>query len=185
MPLDRESLKGLLLIASPSIFDPNFRQAVVLIAEHNEEGAMGVVLNRPTEATIGDVAPQLEVFADADETIYAGGPVQPSALIVLGQFIDPSAAALPILGDIGFVGIGTELDEVERAVHQSRVFAGHAGWGPDQLQAEMESEDWIVQPATHDDVFSHSAAELWTTLLQRMGGEYALMARMPFDPSVN
>jgi putative transcriptional regulator len=178
-------LTGRLLIASTSIFDPNFRQAVVLIAKHDEEGAMGVVLNRPSEATIGEVAPQLESLAELDEVVYFGGPVQPTSLIVLAQFDDPGNAALTILGDIGFVAVGTELDEVAGATGRSRAFAGHSAWGPGQLEMELERDDWIAEQASYDDVFSERAEELWHAVLQRRGGQYALMARMPFDPSVN
>lgn len=180
-----DELTGRMLIASPSIFDPNFRQTVLLIARHDEEGAMGVVLNRPTEATIGEAAPQLLGLAESAEPIYYGGPVQPTSLVLLAEFDDPEDAALPVLGDIGFVAIGTELDKVGELTRRTRAFAGHAGWGPGQLEAELERDDWIVESASHDEVFSERAGELWQRVLGRKGGQFALMARMPFDPSVN
>ena len=180
-----DSLKGKLLIASPSIYDGNFRQTVVLIAEHNDEGAMGVVLNRPSETSIGEAAPQLAGVTDADDPVYVGGPVQPSSVIVLAEFQDPDEAALTILGDIGFVGVGSELDEVGEHVRRARVFAGHSGWAPEQLEAEMERDDWIVEEPARDDIFSDDAGELWQQVLARKGGQFAVMARMPFDPSVN
>ena len=180
-----DSLKGKLLIASPSIYDGNFRQTVVLIAEHNDDGAMGVVLNRPSETSIGEAAPQLSSVTDAGDPVYVGGPVQPSSVIVLAEFEDPADAALTILGDIGFVGVGSELDDVGERVRRARVFAGHSGWAPEQLEAEMERDDWIVEAAARDEIFSADAGELWQQVLARKGGQFAVMARMPFDPSVN
>jgi putative transcriptional regulator len=183
--MEEESHRGRLLIASPSIYDPNFRQAVVLLAEHSEEGAMGVVLNRPSDTQVIDAAPQLSVLADPDEPVFVGGPVQPQSLVVLAEFEDPELAALTVLDDIGFVAVGSELEDLAGATRQIRAFAGHAGWGPGQLEAELEREDWIVEPAAREDVFSEAAEGLWNELLQRKGGQFALMARMPFDPSTN
>jgi putative transcriptional regulator len=184
MPED-ESLKGQVLIASPSIFDPNFRQAVVLIAQHDETGAMGIVLNRPSEATVGDLTPALTRLSGLDDTVYVGGPVDETSLIVLAQFDEPDAAALMVIGDIGFVAVGTDLEDVAGVTRRARAFAGHSGWAPGQLEMEMAGEDWITEPASYDDVFAPRAEELWQAVLQRKGGHYAVMARMPFDPSVN
>jgi putative transcriptional regulator len=97
-----ESLSGQLLLASPSLQDPNFRRAVVLIGAHSEDGAMGVVLNRPSTTTVGEVVPQLEPAVADDETVYVGGPVQPHSIVFLAEFIDPEPAGLLVLGRIGF-----------------------------------------------------------------------------------
>jgi putative transcriptional regulator len=183
--MNDDSLRGRLLIASPSIFDTNFRQAVVLLAEHSDEGAMGVVLNRPSDTTVVDAAPQLSVLADPDEAVYVGGPVQPQSLVVLAEFEDPDLAALTILDDIGFVAVGSELEDLAGATRRVRAYAGHAGWGSGQLEAEMEREDWIVEEPSREDVFSDAGERLWGDLLERKGGQFALMARMPFDPSTN
>lgn len=180
-----ESLKGQVLIASPSIFDPNFRQAVVLIAQHDESGAMGVILNRPSEASVGDLAPALTGLAGLDDTVYMGGPVEKNSLIVLAQFDEPDAAALMVIGDIGFVAVQSDIDEVSAGTRRARAFAGHSGWAPGQLEMEMARDDWITEPASYDDVFAPRADELWQAVLQRKGGSFALMARMPFDPSLN
>lgn len=174
-----------MLIASPSIFGPDFRQAVVLIAQHDETGAMGVVLNRPSETTVGDVAPVLTRLSGLDETVYVGGPVDDTSLIVLAQFDEPDAAALMVLGDVGFVALGSDLDDLAGVTRRARAFAGHSGWAPGQLEAEMAREDWITEPASYDDVFAARAEELWHAVLARKGGNFAVMARMPFDPSVN
>ena len=180
-----DSLRGRLIVASPSIFDGNFRQSVVLIAEHSEAGAMGVVLSRQSQTTIAQAAPQLEAIIDGEEPIHVGGPVQGSALVVLAEFQDPGDSAFTVLEDIGFVAVGTDIDDLSGAVRNARAFAGHAGWGPGQLEAELEREDWIVMAPRREDIFNEEPEALWGRLLERKGGAYALMARMPFDPSVN
>ncbi len=180
-----ESLRGQLLIAGATLPDPNFSRAVVLVCAHTGEGALGLVLNRPGELLIGDVAPDLATVTGDRATIDTGGPVQPGGLIVLAEFDDPALAGVPVIGAIGLVGEGTDLDELADGTRRARVFAGHAGWGPGQLDAELEREDWFVAPAGIEDVFDPDADELWRRVLARMGGHYALVARMPVDPTVN
>lgn len=180
-----ESLKGKLLIASPSLEDPNFVRTVVLVAEHNDDGAMGLVLNRPTATTVAESAPELEELVEVDEPIYVGGPVQPTAVIVLAAFEDPSSAGLLIRDDVGFLSAHADFAESVSATRRMRVFAGHAGWGPGQLDEELEREDWIVEPARPEDFFVDAAEELWSAVLTRKGGTFALVARMPLDPSLN
>lgn len=180
-----DSLKGKLLLASPALEDPNFVRSVVLIAEHDDEGAMGLVLNRPAEVTVGDSAPELEELVDAREPLYVGGPVQPTAVIVLAAFTDPGAAGLLISDDVGFLSAQIDLADSRDATHHARVFAGHAGWGPGQLDEELEREDWIVETPRPDELFSSEPDGLWSQVLTRKGGTFALVARMPVDPSVN
>jgi putative transcriptional regulator len=180
-----ESLSGQLLVAAPSLLDPNFRRTVVLVGAHSEEGAMGVVLNRPSEVTVGEAVPQLEQAVGELETVYVGGPVQPSSIVFLAEFLDPSPAGLLVLGRIGFPAPEADIDELSDAIARRRVFAGYAGWGEGQLDEELDQGDWIAQPARPEDVFTQDPDELWSKVLARKGGAYALMARMPLDPSVN
>lgn len=180
-----DSLKGKLLLASPTLEDPNFARTVVLVAEHTEEGAMGLVLNRPTETTVGDSAPELEELVGAGEPIYVGGPVQPNAVIVLAAFTDPGAAGLLISDDVGFLSAQLDIAESAAVTQRTRIFAGHAGWGPGQLDEELEQEDWIVETPRPDELFASDPDELWSRVLTRKGGTFALVARMPLDPSVN
>jgi putative transcriptional regulator len=180
-----ESLSGQLLLASPKLLDPNFRRSVVLVGAHSEDGAMGVVLNRPSEVTVGEAVPQLEPAMDEQEPVYFGGPVQPSSIVVLGEFLDPEPAGLLVLGRIGFPAPEAGIEELAQATARRRVFAGYAGWGEGQLDAELEQGDWIAHPAVPDDVFTEAPRELWRTVLERKGGSFALIARMPVDPSVN
>lgn len=166
--------------------DPNFRRTVVLIAEHNEAGAMGVILNRPAEVTVAGAVPELEELAEHDEAVHLGGPVGESSVTVLAEFVDRDAAALLIEDDLGFLGSQAEEHEhLADVVNRARVFAGHAGWEPGQLEAEMEEESWIVEPALREDVFTEDPEGLWSSLLRRKGGEYVVIATMPDDPTLN
>jgi putative transcriptional regulator len=180
------SLKGQLLIASPSIHDPNFRRAVIYMTEHGDEGAMGLVLNRAAETTVGEAVPELAWLTDRDAVVHVGGPVAPQSVVVLAEFEEPELSALLVDEDLGF--LPAEVDDVSAlssALGRRRVFAGHAGWGPGQLEAEMEEESWIVEPATREDVFTTEPDELWSIVLRRKGQEYALLSTMPMDPSLN
>jgi putative transcriptional regulator len=178
------SLTGQLLVASPGLFDPNFRRTVVLVTEHNEDGAAGLVLNRPTDAEVSDVVPQLESLVDDGDLIFMGGPVQPNGVLVLGEFFDPADAAVPLFGSLGFPSLETP-EEVLPLTTRRRIFAGYAGWGSGQLEDELAREDWILEQAQNDDAFTEAPDELWADVLRRKGGIYELVARMPDDPSVN
>jgi putative transcriptional regulator len=180
-----ESAKGQLLIAGPSLLDPNFWRTVVLIVEHTDEGALGLVLNRPSETTVGEAVPQLEDLLALDDPLFIGGPVQPSAMMVLAQFEDPGDAALLAFGDVGVLGSSGDDEDPSAGVRTGRAFVGHAGWGPGQLETEMERGDWIIEPARREDAFTSEPLGLWSTVLTRKGGSYALIARMPADPSWN
>jgi putative transcriptional regulator len=180
-----DSLRGKLLVASPSLLDPNFERTVVLIAEHGEEGAMGIVLNRASEVEVGDAAESLADLVEPGELVHAGGPVQPTAVVIVAEFDDPEQAASLVLERVGFVGADADFDTLAADVVRVRVFAGLAGWGAGQLEAEIERDDWIVEPATADDVFAADPEALWSAVLERKGGQYALVARMPPDPSLN
>jgi putative transcriptional regulator len=180
-----DSVRGQLLIAGPSLLDPNFWRSVVLIVEHTNDGALGLVLNRPSETTVGEAVPQIEELVDLDERLFIGGPVQPSAVIVLAEFEDPDDAALIAFDDVGVLGTGSPPLELAAGVRVARAFVGHAGWGPLQLDGELERGDWILEPARRSDAFSAEARALWPEVLTRKGGSYALVARMPPDPSAN
>ena len=180
-----ESLRGQLLIAGPTLVDPNFARSVVLILEHSEEGAMGLVLNRPVEATVDEAAPELAEVVDGEQLLFQGGPVQPSGVIVLAEFADPDDAAMLVVDGVGPLAASADLAAVEIVDGRARAFAGPAGWGPGQLDSELERDAWIVEPARADDAFAPDAVRLWATVLERKGGEFALVARMPEDPRVN
>lgn len=180
-----DSARGQLLIAGPSLIDPNFWRTVVLIVEHSDEGAFGLVLNRPSETLVGEAVPEIEDLVDPDEPLYIGGPVQPSGVVVLGQFEDPGDGVLLAFDDVGVLGTGSSPEEHAAGLLTARAFVGHAGWGAGQLDEELERGDWILEPARLEDAFSPEPRELWPEVLTRKGGSYALVARMPADPSLN
>jgi putative transcriptional regulator len=181
-----DSLRGKLILAGPMLKDPNFDRAVVLITEHTEEGAMGLVLNRPSDATIGDAVPDLTWVTDAEDTVYVGGPVAPNGVIVLAEWTDPRQAVVLVDDDLGFVpGDADDPDALATAIRRARVYAGHAGWGPGQLEDELAGEAWIVEPPRREELFSDDAEGLWPAVLRRMGREFALLSTMPPDPSLN
>ena len=179
-----DSLRGKLLIASPALVDPNFARTVVLITEHNDEGAMGVVLNRPSETAVEDVASELSELV-VDEPVFIGGPVQPQALVVLAEFNDPEAAAWIVAADVGFVSAESEYDDLGRAIRRGRVYAGYSGWGAGQLEGELAEDAWIVEAPMPAELFPDDPLTLWQDVLARKGGQFALIARMPDDPSLN
>jgi putative transcriptional regulator len=178
------SLKGQLLIAGPALVDPNFRRTVVLVGEHSDEGALGVVLNRTSETTVGEAVPELSALVEGIEPVHVGGPVQPSAIVVLADFVEPDRAGSLVLDSVGFLPAEVDPDELGE-LRRARIFAGYAGWGPGQLDEELEEGSWIVEPALPEDVFSDDPAALWADVLRRKGGPYGVLALMPYDPSQN
>jgi putative transcriptional regulator len=179
-----QSLKGQLLIAGPTLVDPNFRRTVVLVGEHSEDGALGVVLNRASEATVDEAVPELTALVETSGQVHVGGPVQPSAIVVLADFVDPERAGSLVLESVGFLPAEVDPDELGE-LRRARVFAGYAGWGPGQLDGELEEGSWIVEPAQPDDVFTEDPEQLWADVLRRKGGAYGVLALMPLDPSLN
>ena len=173
-----ESLRGNLLIAAPSLFD-YFRRTVVLVVSHSEEGAMGVVLNRVSETTVAEAVPALAGLIRDDELVRIGGPVSPESVVALGEFEDLDEAATGVVGALGLL----DPDAPDPTLRRLRVYAGYAGWGPGQLDGEIEEGAWIVAPADPGDPFEDG--DLWADALQRKGGAYALLATMPTDPSLN
>jgi putative transcriptional regulator len=182
-----DSLRGMLLIAAPALKDPNFDRTVVFIAEHSEDGAMGLVLNRPSEAPVADAIPDLTwLTGTGDELVHVGGPVAPNGVIVLAEWDDPSQAVVLVDEDLGFVpGDVEDTDALAAAVRRARVYAGHAGWGPGQLEDEIAEEAWIVESPLREELFSADPEGLWSAVLRRKGREFALLSTMPPDPSLN
>src|SRR6266542_4101958 len=126
-----ETLEGNLLIASPSIYDPNFRRTVVLLTAHTEDGAIGLILNRRSETTIEEAVPQLAALIGSDEPIFAGGPVNPNGVAMLAEFEDATEAGVEVFGDIGFVALDASLEGEAPALRRRRVFAAScARWRP-------------------------------------------------------
>ncbi len=179
-----QSLKGHLLIAGPALVDPNFWRSVVLVGEHSEDGALGVILNRASEASVDEAVPELAALVDDMGAVHVGGPVQPSAIVVLADFVEPVHAGSLVLDSVGFLPSEVDPDTLGE-LRRARVFAGYAGWGPGQLDGELEEGSWIVEPALPEDVFTLEPEELWSDVLRRKGGPFGVLALMPPDPSLN
>lgn len=178
--------RGRLLVAAPALEDPNFRRAVVLMLEHSDEGALGLVLNRPTPLVSREALPaQLAELMPAQERVFQGGPVQPEAVILLGDFEDPSDAAGLAFGTVGIVDPEAAAAQRPGRLRAIRAFGGYAGWGGGQLEREVAEEAWVDAAPQVEDVFTDDHEGLWSRVIERKGGSWRLIARMPTDPSQN
>ena len=177
------ALRGQLLIASPALVDPNFRRAVVLVVAHDDDGAVGLVLNRRTEAEVAEAVPELADVVEPGALVSVGGPVQSEAVVVIAEWEDHDEAGAMVFGDVGLMSAEADADRVAENTRRLRVFAGYAGWGGGQLEAELEEDSWIVEPALEEDVFGDG--DLWASVLRRKGGAFTLVATMPEDPTLN
>lgn len=180
-----ESLKGHVLIAAPVLLDPNFRRTVVLILEHTPEGAVGLVLNRPSELVAGEAVPELSGLVAGDDHVWVGGPVQPQAVIAMAEYTDGVPVERSVVGPIAPLEVESGVEEARPHVARVRIFAGYAGWGEGQLDGELEEDAWFTSPALPGDVFTEDHATLWNRVLRRMGGHFKLIASMPEDPEMN
>ncbi len=179
-----DSLRGHLLVSAGSLYDPNFRHTVVLIGEHNEDGALGVVLNRPLDLTVAEAVPMLAELLDPGAKLFQGGPVRPQEPVLLVEADHAGILDLPVFASVGFL-VGEVPVDVRSHVRRARLFAGYAGWDAGQLEAEMAADSWIVDPARDEDVFTDEPETLWSRVLRRKGPGYELLSRMPIDPSMN
>ncbi|CAN5902444.1 YqgE/AlgH family protein [soil metagenome] len=177
---------GRLLIAEPFLHDDYFRRAVVLIAEHNEKGTVGFILNKPLEITVQNAIPE---FPEYEKLSYFGGPVQRDQLYfihTIGDKIDGSFSignGLYWLGD--FEKVKNLIEKKEISDDQIRFFIGYAGWEPGQLDKELKSKSWFVSKPDKEIIFNVDSSEMWTAAVKKMGNAFAPMANFPEDPSLN
>jgi putative transcriptional regulator len=183
---EQRMLAGRLLVAAPPLHDPNFFRTVVLLLDHDEHGALGLVLNRPGELAACEVVPRLAALLEDSAILYVGGPVQQDGVIGLAEYRDPATfGAQPVGGPVGVLDADLDADELAEGIARVRAFQGYAGWGPGQLESELAEDAWIVAPAHAADAFDEEPATLWRRALERLGGRYLMVARMPEDPEVN
>ncbi|NNE96244.1 MAG: hypothetical protein HKN24_09475 [Acidimicrobiales bacterium] len=182
------SYAGDLLVSRPDMVDPNFGGTLTFLLEHGDDGAIGIVLNRPSDLAVRDAFPDWAELTPSPRRIFVGGPVQTNAIIALGRnrpdVVPDARFDLPA----GLVSV--DLDEQAalargEGLHEVRIFAGYAGWGAGQLEEEMVNDAWWVVPGFVSDVFSESPEMLWTEVLQRNGGDFRWFAHLPQDPSIN
>lgn len=197
------SLRGRLLVAEPSLDDPNFRRTVVYLIEHSEGGALGLVLNRPGEVPVREAVPTWAPYVDGIDTVFLGGPVTPEGAICLARCPsagpaaslfggdedddepDPTAIFKPISTSIGALDLHGDPADAPPGVSDLRIFAGYAGWSGGQLELELDGGGWYVVDARDDDVFTPRPDTLWRDVLKRQRGALRAMAFAPEDPRSN
>jgi putative transcriptional regulator len=181
-------LKGRLVVATPLLADPNFDHAVVLVLEHGEEGALGVVLNRPSTVDVGVVLPEWHAHVSDPPQLFHGGPVGldgAMGVAPIERSADRAAAVDRLTGRFGLVDLDAPPESVAPHVGGVRVFAGHAGWGEGQLEDELAERSWYVVDAVADDVLTAEPENLWRRVLRRQGGELAIVSTFAEDASLN
>jgi putative transcriptional regulator len=180
---------GSLLVATPTLLDPNFDHAVVLMLDVDENGALGVVLNRPSTVEVGEILPDWSGVGHGPHVLFSGGPVSTdSALAVaaLPSRVDDEPVGFRRLYDeVGIVDLDTPTEVVGPALSGLRIFAGYAGWGEEQLVDEIRAGSWYVVPSQPGDVFGTDPTTLWTRVLRRQPGELAWVSTRPLDPTLN
>ena len=172
---------GMLLVASPLLEDPNFHKTVVFLLQHDLEGAVGVVLNRPSQEPVESHLPEWAMRLEDPPVIFVGGPVDPA--VAIGVVRSDRPADPTALRGVGMVDLAG--DPAASTPGPVRVFSGYAGWGPGQLEAELAEGAWMVLGAYEDDVFTRDPVGLWSAVLRRQGGTVAMLATFPIDPSMN
>ncbi len=193
-PAERESqdeptLTGSLLVASPQLTDPNFSRTVVLVLEHGEDGALGVVLNRPTALGVDEL---LEPWARQAQmapppVMFRGGPVAPDAVIGLARVhrTDETHGRHRVLESVTTVDLAVPPDDQPPGLEGVRLFSGYAGWSAEQLEEEIAEGAWFTLTAVVSDLFASDPERLWHDVLQRQGGDLAMLSGYPPHPSLN
>lgn len=173
-----ESFAGSLLVATPALIDPNFFRSVVLVLQHDDDGCVGVVLNRPTGERVAEHLPAWAERVPAPGTVNFGGPVEPEVAIGLSLAGDGMATGVPGLSLVDLAG------EPDNADHPIRVYSGYSGWGSEQLENEIAIGSWYVVQASPDDPFDNDEGQ-WRRVLRRQSGFLSVVSTFPDDPKQN
>jgi putative transcriptional regulator len=193
-----EHLTGHLLVASPRLADPNFTRRVILVLDHGDHGALGVVIDRPGGVAVGELLPQWHSLATAPAELFTGGPVARNALIGLVRLtsrpeaseerrLEQSGWRMLVDADrpVGTVDLSSDPALIGDSIVGARLFSGYAGWDSDQLEEEIEEGSWYVVPAEARDPISADPEGLWRRVLRRQGGALTVVAGFPEDPAMN
>lgn len=175
------------MVATSAIDAGPFRRSIVYLLDHDEDGALGVIVNRPMESDVDEVLPAWGDWVNAPGCLFDGGPVAMDSALAVGVVTDPGARPLgwrQMAGRVGLVDLDGPVPSAGEFLGL-RVFAGYAGWSPGQLEAEIEEGSWIVVPATDQDLISPAPERLWDEVLRRQGGETRFWATLPDDPGLN
>lgn len=170
--------------------DPNFDHTIVLMVEHSDEGALGLILNRPSETDVSELLPGWGSLVTEPSVAFLGGPVSPDAAIGLALSSEPVELEgvdgwIPILPGLGTVDLGRDPVDVRPRVRALRVFAGYAGWAGGQLEGELEVGGWFVADSLLDDALTSEPQSLWRNVLRRQRGSLQWLANFPLDPATN
>jgi putative transcriptional regulator len=178
---------GKLLIAEPMLGDPNFDRTVVLVIEHSEEGALGLVLNRPTEIPVAEALPSWAELATEPAVLHVGGPVEERSGWCLARARRPETLEpfVPVLGDLGLVDLSEDPLSLRDELSHVRLYAGYSGWGGGQLDGELALGGWFVVDPEPSDPFHDDGPDLWRRVLARQPGNLSTISLVPPDPSVN
>ncbi|WP_456843940.1 YqgE/AlgH family protein [Cellulomonas sp. P5_C6] len=185
---DRPELRGHLLVAAPALREPAFHRTVILLLDHGANGALGVVLNRPSPVDVGAVLPEWHAHVTDPARLFVGGPVGPDTAMgvaVLAGSAGRSPGVDTLTGPFGLVDLDAAPEEIEPHVVGVRVFAGYAGWGDDQLEGELAERSWYLLDALPDDLLTPEPEQLWRRVLRRQGGDLAIVSTFAEDASLN
>ena len=178
----------MLLVATPALIDPNFADAVVLLLDVNDEGALGVVLNRPTPVPVSSVLEGWGSVVAEPEVLFQGGPVSTEGALAVGLLRSSDDAPVgfrEVAGPLGILDLDTPVELVDGTLSGLRIFAGYAGWGATQIVDEVEEGSWYVVPSTPFDAFGDDPGQLRREVLRRQPGELAWNSTRPLDPHLN
>jgi putative transcriptional regulator len=180
-----EPTAGRLLVATPLLGDPHFSRTVVYLLEHDGGGTVGVVLNRPSHTPVGQVLPDWHEAVSGPQVVFGGGPVQPDGALCLGQLDSPTPYMRELVDGVSTVDLDGDVALIAPIARRLRIFAGHAGWAPDQLDGEIREGAWWVLAGSPDDLFSDRPREMWRLVLRRQPAPLNLMSTFPPDPTLN
>jgi putative transcriptional regulator len=191
--MQENSRAGQLLAATPMLGDVNFRRTIVLVVEDDaDEGTLGVVLNRPSEIPVEQVLQPWTTLVTGPSVLFRGGPVAPDSALALALprgDEEPigwrSLAGSKLMSRLGLVDLGAPPELMAGGIASLRVFAGYAGWGPGQLEAEIDVGAWLVLDGLPEDAFVPEPDRLYPSVLRRQGGDMALLSTYPDDPVLN
>lgn len=180
-------LRGKLLVATPTLREPTFARTVIVLLAHSDEGALGVVLNRPADAPLDEVVPPVAELASEPAVLFSGGPVEPQAAIALGVTVGDVDEALvqPVQPPLVTVDLDGDPALLAASLRQLRVFAGYAGWGSGQLENEIAQGAWYVVDGLPLDPFDPAPTRLWSAVLRRQPWPLSAVATCPTDPTMN
>jgi putative transcriptional regulator len=180
-----EPVGGRLLVATPLLNDPHFARTVVYLLEHDGGGTVGVVLNRPSHTPVGQVLPDWHDVVSGPAVVFGGGPVQPDGALCLGQVDGDGPGVRPVVDGVGTIDLDGDVAVITGLTSRLRVFAGHAGWSPGQLDGELGEGAWWVVEGSPEDLFSEDPRPMWPRVLRRQPPPLNLVSTYPPDPALN